>query len=231
MSTDRPSDPGPADPGPSDPGLGGSAAAEDELPEASFGHLSLRERKRLRAMRRIQSVALELFEEHGFDEVTIDQIATITEVSPSTIYRYFGTKEMIVIWDEYDPLAIQAIMAELDDHPPLEAVRRVVQGMLLSAFDHDAERIHRRMRLAFTHPSLEAASTLQAYEMAQLIGGVIATKLERDPDELDIQVFSHAFVGGILGGLRHWYASDFATPMQDVIDRLLDTLDHGLQLS
>jgi AcrR family transcriptional regulator len=205
-------------------------AGEDiaiELAE-TWGGLGLRERKRLRAMRRIQTVALEQFEEHGFDKVTIEHIAEHCEVSPSTVYRYFGTKEMLVIWDEYDPVALQAIMAELDDHHPLEAVRRVIDTMMMTAFEQDEERIRRRMRLAFTYPSIEAASTLQAYEMARLIAQLLAERLGRDVNELDIQIFSHAFVGGFLGGLRHWYATDFRTPLREITDRALVALVHVL---
>lgn len=198
---------------------------------AGFARLTLRERKRLRTMRRIQSVALDLFEEHGFDEVTIERIAERSEVSPSSIYRYFGTKEKLVIWDEYDPMGLQAIMEELHDHPPLEAVRRVVTELMMEAFEGDEERIHRRMRLAFTYPSIEAASTLQTYEMAQLIAGILGQQLDRDPDELDVQVFSHAFVGGVLGGLRHWYASGFTTSLDVVIDRVLAAMEGRLELA
>ena len=53
--------------------------------------LGLRERKKAAAIRRIQEVAVAQFEEHGFDAVTIEQIAEHAEVSPSSIYRYFGT--------------------------------------------------------------------------------------------------------------------------------------------
>jgi AcrR family transcriptional regulator len=206
------------------PGLGEPFPAED------WPGLGLRERKRLRAMRRIQTVALELFEEHGFDEVTIEQIATRCEVSPSTIYRYFGTKEMLVIWDEYDPIALQAIVDELDEHAPVEAVRRVLDATVRHALNADAERIHRRLRLAFTNPAIEAASTLQGYQVAQLIAQILAAKLHRSPDDLEIQVFAHALAGGILGGMRHWYVTGFTTPVDDIIDVPLGALEHGLDL-
>lgn len=192
--------------------------------------LGLRERKRLQAMRRVQTVALDLFDEHGFDQVTIEDIAARAEVSASTVYRYFGTKEQLVIWDEYDPAAIELIMAELDRFTPFEAVRRVVASFVLTAFEHEGERIHRRLHLTYTNPSIEAASALQAYEMARLIAGVLATRLQRDPDDLDVQVFAHAYVGGVLGGMRHWYASGFQTPLTDMLERPLAALEGRLDL-
>lgn len=193
--------------------------------------LPLRERKRLAAMRRVQTVALDRFEREGFDAVTIEQIAAEAEVSPSSVYRYFGTKEMLVIWDEYDPAALAAIVAELDRYPPLEAVRRVVEATVVQAFTDDRERILRRLRLAYRHPSIEAASALQTYEMAGLIAGILAQKLDRPPHDLQVQVFAHAFVGGLLGALRHWYLSEFTTPFEQVIEAPLAALERGISLS
>jgi AcrR family transcriptional regulator len=191
---------------------------------------TLRERKRLATMRRIQTVALDMFEQRGFDAVTVEEVAAVAEVSPSTIYRAFGTKEHLVIWDEYDPGALAAIVEELDRHPPLEALRRVVTATMTAAFERDEERIRRRLTLAFTNPTVEAASTLQTYEMAGLIAGVLAHRLGREAHELDIQVFAHGFVGGLLGGLRHWYASGFSTPFDEIVEQPLDLLAHGMRL-
>ncbi|MTV24450.1 TetR family transcriptional regulator [Nitriliruptoraceae bacterium ZYF776] len=189
--------------------------------------LPLRERKRLQAMRRIQTVAMELFERDGFDAVTIETIAAAAEVSPSSVYRWFGTKEHLVIWDEYDPQAIAAITRELATTPPLEAVRRVVEAVFGAAMATDDERIRRRMRLAFATPAIEAASTLQAYEMANLIGQVLAAALGRDARDLEVQVTAHALAGGILGSLRAWHDSDFTLPFDQVVDASLAVLERG----
>lgn len=197
----------------------------------AIDRLPLRERKRLAAMRRVQTVALELFERDGFDEVTIERIAVEAEVSPSSVYRYFGTKEQLVIWDEYDPAALAAIAEELESAPPMEAVARVVRAIVTEAFEADEERIRRRLRIAYATPAVEAASALQAYEMAGLIAGVLAHKLGRDPDDLEVQVTAHTLVGGILGALRHWYATDFTTPIREVIDVPIAVLEGGSSLT
>lgn len=64
----------------------------------------LRERKKAKTRAAIQHEALRLFREQGYDETKIEQIAAAVEVSESTIYRYFPTKEDLVLWDEFDPL-------------------------------------------------------------------------------------------------------------------------------
>jgi hypothetical protein len=49
----------------------------------------------------------------GFDAVTVEHVADVAEVSPSSISRWFGTKESIVIWDEFDPQTVAAIDAAM----------------------------------------------------------------------------------------------------------------------
>ncbi|MGA9598513.1 MAG: helix-turn-helix domain-containing protein, partial [Acidimicrobiia bacterium] len=55
--------------------------------------IPLRQRKKERARLAIQAAALTLFEDQGYDNTTVEQIAAVAEVSPSTVYRYFTTKD------------------------------------------------------------------------------------------------------------------------------------------
>lgn len=192
--------------------------------------LSLRERRRLATMHRVQSVALDLFERDGFDAVTVERIAEVAEVSPSSVYRHFGTKEQLVIWDEHDPAALGELREQLSDAGPLEALRAVTTTAVAEVYARDRDRVERRLRLAYAHPSIEAASALQAYEMAGLIAQVLAGALGRSPDELDVQVFAHAYVGGLLGALRHWHDQGFRTPLAEVLERPMTLLERGSQL-
>ena len=74
----------------------------------------LRERKRRTAMDHIQRIDLDLFDAEGYEAVTIEQIAEASEVSPSSVYRYFGTKEGLVISDSDDE-AVHAAIAGFTD--------------------------------------------------------------------------------------------------------------------
>ena len=58
--------------------------------------VSLRDRNRRAAMDQVRRVAFDLMSVHGFSAVTVEQIAAQSSVSPSTVYRYFGTKEALV---------------------------------------------------------------------------------------------------------------------------------------
>jgi AcrR family transcriptional regulator len=193
--------------------------------------LPLRERKRLAAMRRIQDVAIEQFERDGFDDVTIEQIAAASDVSPSSVYRYFGTKERIVVWDPHDAAAVHLVGQDLPDLPPTEAIRTIIVGTLGEAFRTDADGIRRRLRLAFTHPSIEAVLHLQTTQLTPAVAALLAHQLDRESDDLDVQVLAYAFVGGLMGALRHWHDSGYTTPVEALIDRPLALLQRGLERS
>jgi AcrR family transcriptional regulator len=200
------------------------------MDDGQLVQLPLRERKRLAAMHRIQTVALELFEAEGFDAVTVEHIADVAEVSPSSIYRWFGTKESIVIWDEFDPQTVAAIDAAMTTAAgPLDALRQVVKA-ILAALEGDQDRVRRRTELAFANPTVEAASIRETYEMANLIAAVLRAHVGEDIDDLDLQVFAHAFVGALLGGLRHWHDSGYTTSLDRVIETPLRILERGAGL-
>ncbi len=182
-------------------------------------------------MYRIQSMALDLFEERGFDEVTVEEIAEASEVSPSSVYRYFGTKEQIVLWDEYDPDIAEILVAALDsDAVPLEGLRRVLMGIVSGVGPDDEARLIRRLRLALTSPALEQATIAGTYAISELVERGLAESLGRPAADLEVQVFAHAFVGGLLGMFHHWQGTDYAAPRAEVMARTFEIFEEGLDI-
>jgi AcrR family transcriptional regulator len=57
----------------------------------------LRERKKHKLRRTIQASALRLFETQGYERTTVEQIAAAAEISTTTFYRYFPTREDVVL--------------------------------------------------------------------------------------------------------------------------------------
>jgi AcrR family transcriptional regulator len=73
--------------------------------------LGLRERKKARTRAAIQEQALHLFAAQGYAATTVRQIADAAEVSESTFFRYFPTKEDVVMHDRFDrsrPFAVRS---------------------------------------------------------------------------------------------------------------------------
>lgn len=92
----------------------------------------LRERKKAKTRWTIQEHALRLFVQQGYEATTVEQVAEAAEVSPSTFFRYFPTKEDVVVQDAYGPLTI-ALFREVPPGTPLigtlrQAVRTAFGG-------------------------------------------------------------------------------------------------------
>lgn len=190
----------------------------------------LRERKRLTAMLRIQAVALDLFEERGFDDVTVEEIADASDVSPSSVYRYFGAKEEVVLWDAYDVEMDEWLLTAVRAEVPLDGLRRLILTALDGVTGDEMALVRRRITLVLTTPALEQAATARTYQMAELLGRLLATRLDRPEVDLEVQVFSHAFTGGLLGMFHHWYGTGFAAPLRDVVESLFAIFEEGLDI-
>ena len=93
------------------------------VPDGPAPVLGLRERKKVKTRAAIREHALRLFREQGYAETTVDQIADAAEVSPSTFFRYFPTKEDVVLDDEFDPMLAAAFRSQPPELTPIQAVR------------------------------------------------------------------------------------------------------------
>jgi AcrR family transcriptional regulator len=95
----------------------------------------LRERKRRAARETIASTARRLFAEHGFDTVTVSQVAAAAEVSEKTVYNYFPTKEDLALAGREEGVA--RLVTEIVERPPGTSVLdvfRTLTATVLSAF-------------------------------------------------------------------------------------------------
>ncbi|MFO0615315.1 MAG: helix-turn-helix domain-containing protein [Polyangiaceae bacterium] len=180
-----------------------------------------RTRRRLDAMRRIQAAALDLFERDGFDAVTIDRIAQSAEVGPATVYRNFGSKERIVLWDDYDPELLQAIERRLATTPPLRAVHEAVVERLDSVFARDKRRILRRTRLMLEHPPIAA---LALSDQAALRDALAALLEKRVRTRLVANVIAAALVSALSVAVMEWAVERAKRPLADVLDEAFAAL-------
>ena len=119
---------------------------------------SLWQRSRRAAYEEITRVAMGLFLEQGFEQTTIDQIASSAGISRRSFFRYFGTKEDIVLGD----LASQGelVKAALEQVPttvgPWEALREALKAV--DALTIDPEVTLKIARMMYQTSSLRSRS-------------------------------------------------------------------------
>lgn len=173
-------------------------------------------------MRRIQQEAIEQFEEHGFDQVTIERIAEAAEVSPSTVYRYFGTKEGLVLRDEHDDAVLAAVPALMAEHDPWTALGLAVRAIGPAHFEDDAGLSMRRVRIWHETPSVRAAAAVVVDEIAkQLATAMHAGDRVGRPLE-DYEILSSSMLAAIMTCLQQWYhaggTDDFAHMVVEALE-------------
>ena len=119
---------------------------------------SLRERNRLNAKRSAQRAALAMFNERGYEQVTVSEIAVAAGMAASTVYRHFRTKEDIVLWDEHDHAIGQALTDRLSQAGPFQAMRDVFVETLGGRYDGDLDFQLARVQFIYATERLHAAA-------------------------------------------------------------------------
>ncbi len=208
-------------------GLDGLAGLADDSPRPG-----LRERKKLRTRTAIRRATYALIAEHGYDATTVEQIAEAAEVSPSTVFRYFPTKEDIVLTDAYDPVLEAVLRGRPAGEPPLESLRFVIAEVLRTALDErdGREEMIRRTRLLVEVPAVRARMTDTMSTTAVLLTRALADRTGRAPDDLELRVFTAAVLGALREVTVYWGERGFRDDLPTLVDRALDTMKGGLAL-
>lgn len=181
--------------------------------------LGLRARKKAKTRAAIQREALRLFREQGYESTTVEQIAAAAEISPSTFFRYFPTKEDVVLYDDLDPLLFAAFEAQPAELSPIQAMRgamRAVFNQLPEGMDQQWER----GRLMLTVPELRMRLLDQFADLIEVCANLLARRVGRRADEFEVRIFAGALIGA-------WLAAFFAGANDPKAD-LLALMDKGL---
>ena len=189
----------------------------------------LRERKKARTRATIQQHAVRLFLDRGYDATTVEQVAAAAEVAPSTVFRYFPTKEDLVVSDEYDPLFITAFRTQPAELTPIQALR----GALREAFDdlppEELAAQRARVMLVLSVPALRGASFGNLIETLRVVSDLVAERVGRGQDDLAVRALTGAAFGVMLEVMLRWVNdSDMNAPA--ALDEALARLEAGLPL-
>jgi AcrR family transcriptional regulator len=171
----------------------------------------LRERKRHDARRVIQERALDLFDERGFAAVTIEEVAAAAEVSPSSVYRHFGTKEGLLLGDELTALGQDELEAAWDVADPVGSLLRLV-----GRFEQPADAGHRRVRYLVDEPSVRRALTAALDRAGQRVAPLLAGTGRLGG--LQARVAAHALVFGCFAAVEQWHTDGRTGPLATYVE-------------
>lgn len=191
----------------------------------------LRERRKRLTATELETAAFRLFGERGFDSVTVDDIAAEADVSRRTFFRYFASKEDVLLADHLVQLARlrEAMNARPADEPVLTALRNALLSMSVD-FEDRKEMIILRGRIMRDTPSLQARSLVHQKAWEDAMQLMVAERLGVDPvADLRPGVVSAATLAAMRVAFTNWLVAGAEGDLIALTAEALDLLNGGLQ--
>ncbi|MER6945680.1 helix-turn-helix domain-containing protein [Nonomuraea sp. NPDC000554] len=164
--------------------------------------VGLRERKKLRTRQALIEAALRLFDEKGYEETTLAEIAAEAEVSTRTFFSYFASKEDVVFYDgvERTERTLEVLASREPGEPLADLLLRLVRSALMWASEDDFSLEHSavRMRLLSTVPALQARALHLLFDTQLRLAQALR---DAYPDELD-EIEAATAVGSLIGAVK-----------------------------
>ncbi|MEV4539688.1 helix-turn-helix domain-containing protein [Asanoa sp. NPDC049518] len=178
---------------------------------------SLRAQRRADTQRAIQTHAVRLFAERGYDATTVTDVAEAAGVSPMTVYRHFPTKEDLVLVDEIGPLVAARVAATAGVRPP---VRRIAQALVESAaaVTDDGGFLLARLQLMISTPALRARHLDNHYVLQRAIVDALGTEAG---DPFEAEAAASACLAALHTALVRWAQDDGRTDLAGLVAKAL----------
>ncbi len=194
------------------------------------GKTGLRQRKKEQTRRRIEAVARDLLTRHGFDGVTVDEIAAGADIAPRTFFHYFATKEDVALADFSARLA--DLVTELDnrpaDEPPWVALREAFLAVA-SDYEQQRDRLTSQFTIMAGSASVQARSLQLQADCEHELAASLARRRGEGPDEtITAGLLATSAVGAMRSSLRHWLLTGHHAPLPAVLETCFHQLARGL---
>jgi AcrR family transcriptional regulator len=186
--------------------------------------LGLRDRKKIKTRDAIRRAAMRLIKANGYASTTIEQIAEAAEVSASTYFRYFPSKEVVMIANDLDQVTVDALAKQPPELSSVQAFRRALETTLATLSKDEWEFERDRQLMVLTIPELLTAQFEEYRRTMTKLAEADCRRLGRDPDDLEVRVFYGALAGGLMAVLDR---------PKDVAKRMymaLDFIEAGMPL-
>jgi mycofactocin system transcriptional regulator len=185
-------------------------------------------RRRSTTWDHLSNVAIDLFVAHGFDEVSVDDVAHAAGIARRTLFRYYPSKNALP-WGDFDAHLerMRDQLAELDPSVPIgDALRTAL--LAFNTFDESETPRHRqRMRVILQTAELQAYSMTMYAGWRAVVATFVARRLGGRAGDLIPQTVAWTMLGAALSAYEHWLGDESASLMQELNDAF-DTVSKGL---
>lgn len=189
----------------------------------------LRDLKKERTRDAIQREALRLIERQGYPATTCEQIAAAAGVSAATFFRYFATKEDVVLQDTYDPLIAEAVRSRPGREAPLTAVRRGLADAFARVSQADLEAIRQRTALILSVPALRSRTREQQESLVRHLADALRERAGATGRVVDADVAGAAVAAAVGVAVERWALVGGKLPAHvDAALASLGDLPHGV---
>jgi AcrR family transcriptional regulator len=181
----------------------------------------------------VLAVALEMFAERGFEEVTTAEIAAVAGVSPRSFFRYFPTKEDVLLGSIRDAGVL--VRDRLVERPADEGAWQALLQAFRVLVDHPVyppQHLAAIARITLETPSVRARDLQKYQEWEELLVPDVSARIARRQAllEEDADDGARAVVGAAIAALRvatqQWLRSGGKSDPLSALDALVATIRH-----
>jgi AcrR family transcriptional regulator len=186
---------------------------------------SVRERRRARTRDDIEAVALALFLDQGYEATTVEEIAEAALISPRTFFRYFASKDDLLLARGRDEMTIAG--RSLAERPPGEPVMDSLRELLgvvsiVHAADHNRQLAW--FRLVTTTPALAAAFLEMIHGLERILSEFVGARLGVEPGDRRPRLVAAAFCAAFRVAAEMWHDSDGTDDMPRLVRENVEAL-------
>jgi TetR/AcrR family transcriptional regulator, regulator of mycofactocin system len=185
-------------------------------------------RRRSTTQDHITAVALDLFDERGFDDVSVDDVAQAAGIARRTLFRYYASKNAIP-WGDFDAHLdhMRDLLTAVDTGVPVGEALRVALLAFNRFDDTEAARHRQRMRVILKTDALQAYSMTMYAGWRAVVAHFVAGRLGTAPEDLVPQTVAWTLLGVALSAYERWLA-DESVSLVDALNAAFDTVSDGL---
>jgi AcrR family transcriptional regulator len=183
-----------------------------------------RSRKRDETRERIYAEAMRLFDEHGFERVSVGQIAAAAGVSVPTFYSHFANKDQVVIVPISPRTIHDLVGGQPEGLPPADRVRGAVHAFFARYGGEERDALLARWKMIARTPSLRRRSTEYERTHAALAAAALATDGEVDQTSAAVEVVAAATLAAATWAVLAWAEADGREPLSALLDQAFEAL-------